>query len=122
MKTKSISPASRFNSFRFAFNGIATFFRQEPNARIHFIATILLAGAIIYFRITGNELIALVFVTGFVWVAETFNTVIEATMDFISPAYHPRVKFIKDMAAGAVLLAALTALITGAIVFIPKFF
>jgi diacylglycerol kinase (ATP) len=57
-----------------------------------------------------------------VWVAEIFNTVIEQVMDFISPTYHPQVAFIKDLAAGAVLISAVIAAITGLIVFIPKFF
>ena len=65
---------------------------------------------------------ALIIVIGFVWVAEFFNTAIERIMDFISPGQHPEVRFIKDMSAGAVLLAALTAAITGGIIFIPEIF
>ena len=122
MKIKSLAPASRLNSLRFACKVIFKFFLQEPNALIHLFATLLLMVAVFYFRITGVELIALVIVTGLVWVAEAFNTVVERIMDFISPEYHPKVEFIKDLCAGAVLMAALTALITGAIVFIPKLF
>jgi diacylglycerol kinase (ATP) len=54
--------------------------------------------------------------------AEIFNTAIEKIMDFVSPELHPEIKLIKDLAAAGVLLAAFTALVTGAIVFIPKFF
>jgi diacylglycerol kinase (ATP) len=122
MKSRSLSVSARYNSLRFAVNGIVGFFRQETNAWIHFISTLMLGAAILYFHVRGNELIALVIVTGFVWAAEAFNTVIERMMDFISPSYHPQVKFIKDLSAGAVLLAACTALLTGAIVFIPKIF
>jgi diacylglycerol kinase len=121
MKLRTFS-LSRINSFRFAIKGIRVFLQEEPNAWLHLAATILLAIAIIFFRIAGNELIALVIVTGFVWAAEAFNTVVERVMDFISPQYHPKVAFIKDLSAGAVLLAALTALLTAAIVFIPKIF
>lgn len=113
---------SRINSFRFAFNGLYHFFKQEPNAWLHVAATILVVIAAYYYKVAANEWITLVIVTGFVWVAEAFNTVIERTMDIISPQKDPRVRFIKDLAAGAVVLAAITALITGCIIFIPKIF
>jgi diacylglycerol kinase (ATP) len=122
MKIKSISLHSWWKSFRFAFNGIYQFFQQEPNARLHLIATVLLLVIAWYFQVSNAEKIALVIVTGGVWVAEAFNTVIEKIMDLISPERRPEVAFIKDLSAGAVLLSALTALITGAIVFIPKIF
>jgi diacylglycerol kinase (ATP) len=112
----------RIGSVRYACNGIKKFVAQEPNARIHLAATIILCGAIVYFNIRGIELLALIIVTAFVWVAEAFNTAVEAIMDFISPEYHPRVGLIKDISAGAVLIAVFTALITGAIVFFPKLF
>ena len=112
----------RISSIRYACNGIKRFVMQEPNAKIHLVATTILSGAIIYFNIKGIELMALIIVTGFVWVAEAFNTVIETIMDFISPQYHSRVGLIKDISAGAVLLAVFTALLTAAIVFFPKLF
>ncbi|RZK46376.1 MAG: diacylglycerol kinase family protein [Pedobacter sp.] len=55
------------------------------------------------------------------WVAEIFNTCIERIMDHTSPERHPDVKFIKDLASGGVLIAAITAVIVGLIIFIPKF-
>lgn len=109
-------------SMKYAWNGVKEFVAQEPNARIHLVATTILCGAIVYFKIRGVELLALIIVTGFVWVAEAFNTAVEAIMDFISPEYHPRVGLIKDISAGAVLLAVFTALIIAAIVFFPKLF
>ena len=112
----------RIASIRYACNGIKKFVMQEPNAKIHLVATTILCGAIIYFNISGIELMALIIVTGFVWVAEAFNTAVEAIMDFISPQYHSKVGLIKDISAGAVLLAVFTALITAAIVFLPKLF
>ena len=68
------------------------------------------------------ELLALVFAIGFVWVAEMFNTCIERMLDFVSPERHPEIKFIKDLAAGAVLVAALVSVIVAIVVFIPKLF
>jgi diacylglycerol kinase len=122
MKSRSFSFRERANSFRFAWNGIYKFFVQEHNARIHLAATIIVFIATGYFRISRSEMILLIIVTGFVWTAEIFNTAIEKIMDFISPEYHPEVKCIKDLAAAAVLVAAFIALVTGAFIFIPKFF
>ncbi|HEY6505113.1 MAG TPA: diacylglycerol kinase family protein [Chitinophagaceae bacterium] len=121
MKTKEFSFRKRAQSFRFAFNGIKTFFREEHNARIHFAATVAVFTGAWLFQLPAKEIILLVMVTGFVWAAEVFNTAIEKIMDFISPEPHPEVKRVKDLSAAAVLIAALTALITGAVIFIPKF-
>ena len=122
MKQKTISFGSRLSSFGFAARGIQKFFQQEPNAWLHLVATVGVIASSAYFSVSGFELLALVIVTGFVWVAEMFNTVIERVMDFISPNYHSQVGFIKDMAAGAVLMSAIIAVIAGLIIFIPKFF
>jgi diacylglycerol kinase len=87
---------------------------------LHLLATILVTGLCFAFPVSLVELILIVIVTGLVWAAEIFNTVIEKVMDFISPAKDERIKRIKDMSAAAVLVSALVALITGCIVFIPK--
>ena len=57
-----------------------------------------------------------------VWMAELFNTAIEKTMDFISKEAHPQIKLVKDLAAAAVLIAAIAAVLVGALIFIPKLF
>lgn len=121
MKTASFSIRARAKSFQFAWQGIIAFVRREHNSWLHCIATVLV---IILAGITGltkTELLALVFAIAFVWIAEIFNTCIEHIMDFISTEKRPEIGFIKDLSAGAVLVAAATALITGAIIFIPKF-
>jgi len=122
MKTKQFSFRARANSFRFAWDGIHNFFVQEHNAWIHLAATIMVFISAWWLGVSQIEMILLVMVTGFVWVAEIFNTVIEKIMDLFTAEYHPKVKLIKDLAAAAVLVAAFIALVTGAIIFIPKFF
>lgn len=122
MKQQQFSLRSRLNSFGFALNGLAAFFRQEPNAWLHLIATITVFIAAWYFNLSFYEVIALIIVTGSVWVAEIFNTAIERVMDFISTEKNQDIKFIKDLAAFGVLLSAITALVTGAFIFIPKLF
>ena len=109
----------RLRSFRFAIDGIVAFLRSEPHARIHAAATVIVIAAACWFGLTGTQWITLLLVTGLVWITEMLNTVIEKIMDHLSPDYHPRVKWIKDVAAGAVLVAALIALISGCIIFIP---
>ena len=122
MKQKTLSLQSRISSFGFAFRGIFKFFQQEPNAWIHLAATSCVFIAAVYFDVSNSEMIALIIVSAFVWVAEIFNTVIERIMDFISVKKEPEIEFIKDLAAGAVLISAITAIVVGAIVFIPKLF
>ena len=122
MKQKTLSLQSRISSFGFAFRGIFKFFQQEPNAWIHLAATICVFIAAVYFDVSTSGMIALLIVTAFVWVAEIFNTVIERIMDFISVKKEPEIEFIKDLAAGGVLISAITAIVVGAIVFIPKLF
>jgi len=122
MKQLQFSLKSRVASFGFAFEGLFSFFRNETNAWIHLAATVVMAALALYCKLSPNEIVFLVLVTGFVWVAELFNTAIERIMDFISGESHPGIKLIKDLAAGAVLLSAVTAFITGAIIFIPKLF
>jgi diacylglycerol kinase len=120
MKAKEFSFKDRTVSFRFAFRGVKRFFSEEHNAWIHLFATLMVFAGVYYFRVSGTELVLLILVTGFVWAAEIFNTAIEKIMDFISPERNETVKHIKDMSAAAVLVAAVTALVTGSVIFIPK--
>ncbi len=120
-KNSPFSLKERNKSFKYAFEGIATFFRQEHNARIHLAATIAVIGLSIIFPVSRMEAIALTFAVGIVWVAEIFNTAIEKMADFISKETNPAIKTIKDLSAAAVLVAALIAVVTGCFIFIPKF-
>ena len=123
MKSSSLfSLRARGQSFRYAYDGIISFFTTQHNAIIHFCFTMVAFIAALVFRISMNEWIALVMVIGFVWFAEIFNTAVEAMMDHLSPHKHPAVKYIKDVSAAAVLVAAITAFIVGSIIFLPKFF
>jgi diacylglycerol kinase (ATP) len=123
MKSSNLfSLRARGQSFRYAYEGIVGFLQTQHNAIIHFCFTIVAFIAAFVFRISSNELIALVMVVGFVWFAEIFNTAVEAIMDHLSPQKHPAVKYIKDVSAAAVLVAAITAFIVGVIIFLPKIF
>jgi diacylglycerol kinase len=117
---QKFSLKSRLKSFRFAFNGLKVLFVEEHNARIHLFATALVIALGFYLNISLFEWIALVFAIGFVLAAETFNSALENMSDFISEARNIQIKKIKDLSAAAVLISAITALVIGRIIFVPK--
>ena len=112
---------NRIKSFGYAFKGLAYMFKNEAHARIHLAATILVIILGFYTILTKMEWIAVIGCIGLVWMAEAFNTAIEKIMDLVSPEKDDRVGVIKDVAAGAVLIAAIAAAIIGLMVFVPKF-
>lgn len=120
MSTQKFSLRNRLKSFGFAVNGIGCFIKSEHNAWLHVIATILVLAFSVIVRLSHLEFVAIAFAIGLVWVTEIINTVVEKLLDHLSPAYHTNVKIIKDMAAGAVLVAAITALTIALLIFIPK--
>lgn len=120
MEPQKFSIRSRIKSFSFAIAGIRTFIRQEHNARIHLAATILVIAAAIGFRVTTLEAAALAIVVSLVWITELLNTCIERMADLITLEKHPSIKFIKDIAAAAVLIASIVAVVVGLLIFIPK--
>ena len=119
--SNSFSIKARLKSFQYAFQGLSGFFSTQHNAIIHLIMTLLAFSAAVFYNITKTEAIAITLALGFVWAAELFNTAVERLADIVSKDHRPEIKFIKDVSAAAVLLAAVAALITGAIVFLPKF-
>jgi diacylglycerol kinase (ATP) len=116
----SFSWKARLKSFKYAWEGIVSFFRLEYNAQIHLAITVLVLVLSVTLKLSKWEVIAVVFSIAIVWVVEMINTVIEKMMDFICIERHPQIKLIKDLAAGAVLVAAIAAAIIGCIIFIPK--
>ena len=117
----SFSIKARFRSFRYAFEGLNSFFASQHNAFIHLLMTALVFIASVFFNISKTEAIAVILSMGFVWAAELFNTAVEKLADMVSKDFHPGIKFIKDVSAAAVLLSAMAAFLTGVIIFLPKF-
>ena len=107
-------------SFGYALSGIMQLIKEEYNARIHFLATIVVVIAGMYFPLSPYEWIALIFSIGLVWILEAVNTALENTLDFISTEQHPTIGKIKDIAAGAVLISAIVAVLIAIIIFYPK--
>jgi diacylglycerol kinase len=122
MKKQGFSISTRLTSFKHAWNGLRILIREEHNAKIHFIMALLVILFAFYFRIKTSEWLAILFAIGFVLTTEIINTAIENICDLISPERNESIKTIKDLAAAAVLISAITALVIGLIVFLPKLF
>lgn len=119
---KKIFLKARAASIRYACEGLLSFFKTQHNAFVHLFFTIIVIVVAFVLKASTTEAVVLILATGFVWVAEIFNTAIEAIMDHLSPEKHPAVKYVKDVSAAAVLVSAFTAVIVGLIIFIPKIF
>jgi diacylglycerol kinase len=112
----------RAASFRYAFHGIATLLRSQPNARIHLIAAIAALGAAYFLKISTGEWALVVLCIAAVFAAEAFNTALEFLTDLVSPDYHELAGKTKDVAAAGVLLTALGAALVGILIFGPKLY
>lgn len=103
----------------FAWAGIQLLFRTQENARIHGTIVIAVIFTGFYLPLDRTEWTSLILSMGLVLTAEAFNTAVEYHVDYTSPEYRKTAGNIKDLAAGAVLLAAITAAITGSVVLGP---
>jgi diacylglycerol kinase (ATP) len=116
MSSRQRSP-SLLDSFNYATEGVIHALRTQRNLWIHFgIAAGVLIAALA-FGVERLELMVLLLAITFVLVAELVNTAIEAAVDVASTSFDPMAKLAKDIAAGAVLIAALNALAVGYLVF-----
>ncbi|MSR73328.1 diacylglycerol kinase family protein [Candidatus Parcubacteria bacterium] len=116
---EKFSVEKRIKSFGYAWRGIEIFLKTTHNVWLHVLIFIVVVLAGFYFNITQIEWFAIILSAGAVFVAEAFNTAIEIDIDLTSPDFHPRAKDTKDVAAGAVLISALTAIVIGVIIFYP---
>ncbi len=114
------SLVKRMRSFANAFRGIMIILRTQPNIWIQLLSAFVVVLLGFAYNISSFEWIALTFAIGFVVVSEGFNSALEVDIDLTSPEYHPFARDTKDIAAGAVLLASITAIIVGLIIFVPK--
>lgn len=113
---------SRIKSFGFAIEGIITFFKTQHNAWIHALAAVAVVALAFAFDVSVSEWCLLIVAIALVIITEMLNTAVEFLTDLVSPNHHPLAKKVKDVAAGAVLFAALAAVVIGVIVFAPKVF
>lgn len=115
VKTKKL-----VNSFKYAIAGIITSFRKERNMKIHFLIMLVVIIAGIWLKISQQEWFLCIIWFSVVIAGELFNTAIETTVNLAMPYKNPKAKAAKDIAAGAVLVLAIGAAITGFMIFGPK--
>lgn len=109
----------RILSFKYALEGLAAAFKEEPNLKFHCLAAISVIGAGFYFHITRDEWLAVLITIGMVITLELTNAAVEAVVDSFTDQYHPTAKFAKDISAGAVLIAAIISVVVGFLIFWP---
>jgi diacylglycerol kinase len=110
----------RFESFKYAFNGIWLLLKEEHNARIHLFFALLAIAVGFWLEINRTEWLVLIITMMIVFMAEFFNSAIEAIADKVSTEKHSLIKKAKDIAAGGVLIAAITSILIGIIILGPK--
>lgn len=106
--------------FVYAFNGLVVFFRHERNGMIQLTAAVLVVLVGFLLSVSLKEWIVLLMCIASVLSLEMINSAIEKLCNLVHPKYHPAVKVIKDISAGAVLWVAIISGIIGIIIFFPK--
>ena len=112
----------RLKSMGFALQGAIKLITTEHSVMVQFSLGILVSIAGFIFNISHEEWLVQTLAIGLILSVEGLNTAVEKIADFIHPDYHERIGFIKDIAAGAVFFAAMTAIALGLMIYIPKIF
>lgn len=107
-------------SFNRAIDGLVYCFRTQRNMRIHCLTALVVLVLCLWLRVSKAELVMVFLAIVLVLITEIVNTALEVTIDLITKDYHPLAAVVKDVAAGAVLLAAVYSLVTAYFVFFPK--
>lgn len=107
-------------SFGFAFKGLRYATATQLNFRIHLVAAVLAVGMGLWLHLQISEWLWITLSITIVLLTELINTGIETLTDLVSPTYNQKAGHVKDVCAGAVVIAALFAVVTGLIIFLPK--
>nr|WP_298660532.1 diacylglycerol kinase family protein [uncultured Flavobacterium sp.] len=120
MKQDNQFISGRIKSVKFAVLGAIKLITTEHSVMVQSSLAVLMTVAGFYFSISREEWMIQILAFGLVLGIEGLNTAVEKIADFIHPEYHERIGFIKDIAAGAVFFAALSAMAIGALIYLPK--
>jgi diacylglycerol kinase len=112
---------ARQRSFAHALQGMIHLVRTQPNARLHLLAAFLVCALGMYLNLGRSEWLWITAAIVLVLSTECFNTALEQLADTLHPERHPGIGRAKDMAAAAVLIAALGAAVIGMLIFLPHF-
>ena len=108
------------DSFNFAIEGLISSLKNEKHMKVHILAAIIIVILAIIINASKVEILIISLSVSFVLITELINTAVEAIVDLVSPERHPLAKLAKDVAAGAVLVAAINALCVGYLLFYDK--
>ena len=111
----------RLKSIGFAVKGAYKLITTEHSVMVQSSLAVLLIIAGFVFDISREEWMMQILAFGLVLSVESLNTAVEKIADFIHPEFHDRIGFIKDIAAGAVMFAAMAAMAIGLLIYVPKF-
>lgn len=111
---------NRIKSVGYAFKGMFILIRTEPSIKVQFGIAFIVTIAGFFSDLTRTEWMFQIVMIGLVMSIEAINTALEHLADFVHPDYHDKIKLIKDIAAGAVLIASIVAIIIGLFIYLPK--
>lgn len=108
------------SSFNYAVQGIISALKTERNLKFHYIAALAVIILSLFLNLSREEFMLMLFAITFVVTAEMINTAIERTIDLVVQEYNPIAKYVKDVSAGAVLIASINAIICAYLIFYDK--
>ena len=111
---------NRIAAFKHAFNGVVCFFKETPHAKIQALAAVLVVLAGFFLNISTTEWAIVLLCFALIFSLEALNSTVEYLVDLVSPNYHQLAKKAKDVAAAAVLMAAVFTVIIACLIFVPK--
>jgi undecaprenol kinase len=109
-------------SFVYAWNGIRHGILAERNTKMHLLSAIIVIFAGILTGLSQYEWFIVIILIGGMLALEMMNSAVERVVDLVTDTRHPLAKQAKDLAAGAVLVFAISSAIIGFIIFLPKWF
>lgn len=112
----------RLKSIGFAAKGAFKLITTEHSVMVQSSLVVIMSIAGFYFDISREEWMFQIMAFGLVLAVEGLNTAVEKIADFVHPDFHQKIGFIKDIAAGAVFFAAMTAIAIGCLIYLPKLF
>ncbi|HEX7367569.1 MAG TPA: diacylglycerol kinase family protein [Pelobium sp.] len=121
-KSPKFSLKQRLASFKYALHGFKVLLKYEHNARLHLLFAGLAVWCGWFLNISLTEWALLSFAIALVFITEILNTCIEEICDFVCAENNLKIKKIKDLAALAVLIAAVASITIGLFIFLPKIF
>nr|WP_298925861.1 diacylglycerol kinase family protein [uncultured Allomuricauda sp.] len=111
---------NRIKGVGYAMKGMFLLLRTESSIKIQFVIALVVTGAGFYFNISNTEWMIQLIAIGMVMGIEGLNTAVEKLSDFVQPEKDPKIGFIKDVSAGAVMIVSILAGIVGLLIYVPK--